>query len=75
MVSLCSGTDSQYMSKPTCWNDCMNHFAFDADAGEYTDAGNTLNCREGFLELVGLADAGDRAVSCVAAGPQSTSCR
>ena len=75
MLQFCNGPDAPYTSKSLCWNDCLNHFKFDTNAGEYADAGNTLNCREGYLVHIGALDAGDHAATCAAAGPQSDPCR
>ncbi len=75
IVLTCNGDSAPYTNKTLCWNDCQNNFKFDKNAPEYTDSGNTLNCREGFLTRVGIGDAGDRASGCALAGPRSDACK
>ena len=75
-VERCSGPNTIYGDKTTCDFQCGTRYAFDPHAAEYTDSGNTLNCRMSYLKkaLAAGADAG-ALIDCSLAGPDSPACR
>jgi len=74
-VERCSGAGEIYGSKATCSFECGSRYKFDSNAAEYTDSGNTLNCRMHYLlDALSNADAGADS-ACLNAGPNSTACR
>jgi hypothetical protein len=76
-VERCGGAHTIYGDKTTCDFQCGSRYAFDANQPELTDAGNTLNCRMGYLKQALDSQAADAGapVDCSLAGGDSTACR
>lgn len=75
IVSRCSGNDAVYLSKVQCDQYCGAAFSFDSNKPEFTDAGNTLNCRMYWTKQLLVPDGGDVTTDCPNAGPQSPACK
>jgi hypothetical protein len=75
VASRCTGTDAVYLSKTQCDQYCGAAFSFDTSKPEFTDAGNTLNCRMYWTKQLLMPDAGDVSTDCTNAGPQSPTCK
>ncbi len=76
VATNCTGANAVYASVAACMADCGTAYKFDTDAGfEYTDAGNTLNCREKqLLALVNDVGGGSAATICPLLKSSSTAC-
>ena len=76
IAANCSGANVVYASTTACMADCGSAYKFDADAGfEYTNAGNTLNCREKqLLALVNDVGGASAATICPLLKSSSTAC-
>lgn len=78
-IERCSGPSAIYRDKTTCDFQCGSRFAFDPHAAEYTESGNTLNCRMSYLKKALAAEAANAdagaPIECSLAGPDSTACR